>query len=99
VKKSILRALGFTVILWGVGVFAVNNQGVASCVPEIGFSGFMQKALFVSSGNCIIKSTSSKSCNAPGATCLVNSALSAGKGNTGKCTQGATCVCVALNGN
>jgi hypothetical protein len=93
IKRNILRGLGFSVILWSVGVFAVNSRGVASCVPELGFSGLVQKALFVSSGNCLISPTSSKTCASVGTVCLVNSSLSPGGSNSGKCTQGATCVC------
>ena len=90
-KKNIFRALGFCVILWGVGVVAVNNQGFASCVPDTGFTGFVMKALAAPAGACAV---SARTCSAPNAACTISSSLSPGSAKSGTCKQSiAGCVC------
>ena len=92
-KRNIFRALGFSVILWGVGVVAVNNQSVASCTPESGFSGLVKKALFAPAGSCAVQANP-RLCAAVGAACVVIRSLSPGSGTPGKCKQSVGgCVC------
>ncbi len=92
-KRSIARILGLSVILWGTAVYAVNTKGTASCVPQVGLSHLLQKALFAPTPTCAI--SSGVTCASPGGTCNVPSTLSPGSGQTGTCTQtfgGCTCV-------
>ena len=93
-KRNIFRSLGFCVILWGIGVVAVNNQSVASCVPDSGFSGIVKKALFTQYGNCAVQNGNPKLCLTVSANCDVPSTLSPGSQKAGKCAQAVGgCVC------
>ena len=83
-KRNLLRALGLTVMLWGVGVFAMNTTSGASCATGAGFSGFMHKALFAPTANCAVN-TKTGSCSSAGANCTYSTALS-GQGKQGHCT-------------
>ena len=86
-----LRVLGVAVILWGAGVYAVNNRGYASCVPATGVSGLMNKVLFAPSAGCTVPPGSTVCLN-PGAACIVNPLT--GKEKPGKCqTLSSGCIC------
>ncbi len=92
-KRSIVRFLGLSVILWGSAVYAINTKGAASCVPQVGFSKLLQKALFAPTPTCAI--SSGVTCANPNGTCTIPSTLSPGSGQSGTCKQtfaGCTCV-------
>jgi hypothetical protein len=92
-KRKILRAIGLSVILWGAAVIAVNTKGVASCVPQLGLSALLQKALFAPTPACSLVPTTT-TCANPGGTCNITSSLSPGHGAPGICVQtpvGCTC--------
>jgi hypothetical protein len=92
-KRSIVRFLGLSVILWGAAVVAINTKGAASCVPQVGLSALLQKALFAPTPTCAI--SSGVTCASPGGTCTIPSTLSPGSGQSGTCAQtfgGCTCV-------
>ena len=92
-KRSIFRFLGLTVILWGSAVVAVNTKGAASCVPQVGLSHLLQKALFAPTSTCAI--STGVTCANPGGSCTIATTLSPGAGQSGKCVQtfgGCTCV-------
>jgi hypothetical protein len=89
-KRNIFRALGFAVILWGLGVVATNNESIASCVPETGMAGVVHKILFSQSATgCGVTFTppATISCANVGGTCTLNNSLSPGNGVTGKCVN------------
>jgi hypothetical protein len=91
-KRSIVRFLGLSVILWGSAVYAVNTKGVASCVPQVGLSKLLQKALFAPTSGCAI--STGVTCAAPGGACTIPTSLSPGNGKSGTCKQtfaGCTC--------
>jgi len=93
-KRSIARILGLSVILWGAAVYAVNTQGTASCVPQVGLSRLLQKALFAPTPSCPLQGDGKTCVNAGGA-CNVPTNLSPGSAQSGICTQtfgGCTCV-------
>jgi hypothetical protein len=92
-KRKLLRALGLSVILWGAAVIAVNTKGVASCVPQVGLSALLQKALFAPAPSCAIQNDG-KTCVSAGGTCNITTSLSPGNGAPGTCVQtvvGCTC--------
>ena len=93
-NKRLFRTIGLAVILWGAAIAAVNTKGTASCVPQVGFSALMQKALFASSSTCAV--TPHGACTSAGSICTINSQLSPGNGTQGKCTTSsiAGCACV-----
>jgi hypothetical protein len=95
-KRSLFRALGLTVVLWGAGVIAVNTKGIASCVPQVGLSAMLQKALFAPAASCPITGANPPySCVDNGGTCVITTALSPGHGTPGTCKQTfAGCSCV-----
>jgi hypothetical protein len=93
-KRSIARILGLSVVLWGAAVYAVNTKGAASCVPQVGLSHLLQKALFAPTPTCATN-VGTTICASAGSTCNVPSTLSPGNGQSGICTQtfaGCTCV-------
>jgi hypothetical protein len=95
VKKRIFRALGMTVLVWGAAVIAVNTKGAASCVPQVGFSALVQKALFAPAASCLAGNTDGGHCASPGGSCTINSSLSPGNGTPGKCNSTPVgCACV-----
>jgi hypothetical protein len=99
-KRNFLRALGFSVILWAIGVFAVNNVTMASCIPETGFAGVLHKALFAPTPACSVVAVGSKKCASAGASCNLNTSLSPGNGTQGVCTQtisGCACLTTATH--
>jgi hypothetical protein len=97
-KRNIFRVLGMGVILWGAGVIAVNTWGVASCLPEVGMSGLLHKALFQPAGTCNLNPTNAKLCAGVGDVCNINSALSPGSQKKGTCVQTSiACTCRATN--
>jgi hypothetical protein len=95
VKRNILRLLGVGVILWGAGIYAVNNAGVASCVPATGLSGLVHKALFAPTATCqVTRNGNVVACASPGAVCNISNNLS-GVGASGHCVaQNNSCQCV-----
>lgn len=95
-KRSLFRALGLAVILWGAGVVAVNTKGLASCVPQFGPSAWLQKALFAPAASCpVTGNTPPLQCVTNGGACTISTALSPGSGTPGTCTQTfAGCSCV-----
>lgn len=97
-KRNILRALGFTVILWGIGVVAVNNNGMASCVSQSGMTGFLHKALFAPTPACALLGDHKTCAGVSGVTtCNLSTSLSPGNGTSGVCTQTQTgCACIAV---
>jgi hypothetical protein len=101
-KRNLLRALGFTVILWGIGVVAVNNKGMASCTPETGMTAFLNKALFGPTAACTLNGTPGLGhyCAVDGSSCNLNTQLSPGNSPTkGKCTETQTgCACLTTPG-
>ena len=89
-----LRVLGVAVILWGAGVYAVNNRGYASCVPATGVSGLMNKVLFAPAADCILTQGNTGGCFNLGAACTFTPVT--GKAKPGKCqTVDRTCTCIA----
>jgi hypothetical protein len=93
-KRSIARILGLSVVLWGAAVYAVNTKGAASCVPQVGLSHLLQKALFAPTPTCAT-TPGTVTCVSVGGSCNVPSTLSPGSAQSGTCTQtfaGCTCV-------
>lgn len=95
-KRNVLRIFGVSLLLWGVGVYSVNTRGYASCTPETGLRGLVDKVFFVPNGSCGIN-TNTGACLNPGSGCTSNTKLS-GQNNTGKCTTQTksgkqSCVC------
>jgi hypothetical protein len=91
--RNLFRILGAAVVLWGIGVVAVNNQGYASCVPETGLTGLLHKALFAPSATC--KINPDNTCQAAGTVCSTRSALSAGSSTQGHCgLVNNACACI-----
>ena len=99
-KRNIFRTLGFAVVLWGIGIVSVNNAGIASCVPQSGMTGMLQKALFAPKAACALTTPGpSTTCASPGGTCTLNTSLSPGNGQTGVCTQTYSgCACIVGSG-
>jgi hypothetical protein len=96
-KRKVLRALGLSVILWGAAVIAVNTKGVASCVPQVGLSALLQKALFAPTPSCPLlpDHITCDSVSNPGGVCTINTSLSPGHGTAGHCVQTfGGCACV-----